>query len=104
MNHSVFIVKIIKNPEQSFFKDGTSLTEFPVQLSQIRKNNIEIILQVSVWGKLSSDIMTYYKINDYIIIEGYISLRINNDIDFSTLQNKQIEISALKIYPLFLKT
>jgi len=37
MNYSVFVVKIIKNPEQSFFKDGTSVTEFPVQLSQIRK-------------------------------------------------------------------
>ncbi len=103
MNYSVFVVKIIKNPEQSFFKDGTSVTEFPVQLSQIRKNNIEIILQVSAWGKLGYDIMDYYKINDYIIIEGYISLRTNNYDDFSSLLNKQVEISVSKIYPLFLK-
>jgi len=47
--------------------------------------------------------MDYYKINDYIIIEGYISLRTSNYDDFSSLLNKQVEISVFKIYPLFLK-
>ena len=104
MNYSSLIVKIIKNPEQSFFKGGISLTEFPVQLSKIRKNNIEIIIQVSAWGKLGEDIMQYYQINDYIIIEGYIALRdINSDSSLNSL-NRQIEISIFKIYPLLLKS
>jgi len=104
MNYSIFVVKIIKNPEQSFFKDGTSVTEFPVQLSQIRKNTIEIILQVSAWGKLGCDVMEYYNINDYIIIEGYISIRTGNYDDLPNSVNKQLEVSVFKIYPLFLKT
>ena len=49
MNYSIFTVKIIKNCGQSFFTDGTSLTELVVQLPQIRKNNVKTILQLSAW-------------------------------------------------------
>jgi len=46
----------------------------------------------------------YYQSDDYIIIEGYISLKnINNDKDLNLL-DKQIEISVLKLYPLLLKS
>ena len=31
MNYSIFIVKIIQNPEQSFFEDDTSVTEVLIQ-------------------------------------------------------------------------
>jgi len=79
------------------------LRSFRFNFHRFEKNNIEIILQVSAWGKLGYDIMDYYKINDYIIIEGYISLRTSNYDDFSSLLNKQVEISVFKIYPLFLK-
>ena len=103
MNYSILAVKVIKNSGQSFFADGTSLTELIVQLPQVRKNNIKVILNVSVWGKLSYDVAKYYQPEDYIIIEGYISLRTSNYDDFSSLLNKQVEISVFKIYPLFLK-
>jgi single-stranded DNA-binding protein len=75
MNYVLFTVKVIKNSGQSFFSDGTSLTELTVQLPQVRKNNNKVILQVSIWGKLSYDVAKYYQPDDYIIIEGYISIR-----------------------------
>jgi len=104
MNHGIFAVKVIKNSGQSFFADGTSLTELIVQLPQIRKNNVKIIVKASVWGKLSYDITKYYQPNDYIIIEGYVSIRNINSDHIMTLFNKQVEISVFKIYPLFLKS
>ena len=104
MNYVIFTVKVIKNSGQSFFSDGTSLTELTVQLPQIRKNNSKIILQVSIWGKLSYDVAKYYQPDDYIIIEGYISIRnINTNRAINSL-NKQIEISVFKLYPLLLKS
>ena len=104
MNYVIFAVKIIKNSGQSFFADGTSLTELIVHLPQVRKTNVKIILNVSIWGKLSYDVAKYYKPNDYIIIEGYISIRnINSDRCINVL-NKQIEISVFKLYPLLLKS
>ena len=104
MNYVIFTVKVIKNSGQSFFSDGTSLTELTVQLPQIRNNNSKVILQVSVWGKLSYDVAKYYQPDDYIIIEGYISIRnINTNRAINSL-NKQIEISVFKLYPLLLKS
>jgi single-stranded DNA-binding protein len=104
MNYVIFAVKVIKNSGQSFFADGTSLTELIVQLPQVRKNNIKIIIKVSIWGKLSYDVAKYYQPEDYIIIEGYISIRnINTNRAINSL-NKQIEISVFKLYPLLLKS
>ena len=103
MNYVIFTVKVIKNSGQSFFSDGTSLTELTVQLPQIRKNNSKIIMQISVWGKLSYDVAKYYQPDDYIIIEGYISIRNSNLAQTINLIDKQIEISVFKVYPLLLK-
>lgn len=101
MNYAIFTVKVIKNSGQSFFKDGTSLTELTVQLPQVQENRPKIILQLSIWGKLSYDIAKYYQPEDYVIIEGYISLR---DITLNRVLNKQLEISVFKFYPLLLKS
>jgi len=104
MNYVIFVVKVVKNLGQSFFADGTALTELIVQSSQVRKNNVKVIFKVSIWGKLSYDFAKYYQTDDYIIIEGYISIR-NLNIDYgSSLLNKQVEISVFKLYPLFLKS
>ena len=104
MNYATFTVKVIKNSGQSFFSDGTSLTELSVQLPQVRKSNTKIILQLSIWGKLSYDVVKYYQPDDYIIIEGYISIRnINSDRIVNSL-NKEVEICVFKLYPLLLKS
>jgi len=103
MNYVIFTVKVIKNSGESFFSDGTSLTELIVQLPQVRKNNTMAIFQLSVWGKLSSDIAKYYQPDDYIIIEGYISIRNVNIDNVVGLIDKQVEISVFKLYPLVLK-
>lgn len=104
MNYSILAVKVIKNSGQSFFADGTSLTELTVQLPQVRKNNIKVILHVSVWGKLSYDVAKYYQPDDYIIMEGYISIRNINTDRVVNLLDKQVEISVFKLYPLLLKS
>jgi len=104
MNYVIFAVKVIKNSGQSFFADGTSLTELIVQLPQVRNNNTKVILQVSIWGKLSYDVAKYYQPEDYIIIEGYISLKHINTDSLVNLLDKQVEISVFKLYPLLLKS
>jgi len=103
MNYVTLAVKVVKNSGQSFFADGTSLTELTVLLPQARKNNTKIILQVSIWGKLSYDVAKYYQSEDYIVIEGYISIRNMNTYSVVNLLDKQIEISVFKLYPLLLK-
>jgi single-stranded DNA-binding protein len=94
-NYISGIVKILENPIERTFNKNISITQFRVQLPQIRNNSI---VNLVFWGKLSQDINNYYKINDYIIIEGYLSLR-----DKKKLENsKSVEITVLKVYPFIL--
>jgi single-stranded DNA-binding protein len=104
MNYVIFAVKVIKNSGQSFFADGTSLTELTVQMPQVRKNSTKLILQISVWGKLSYDVAKYYQPEDYVIIEGYISIRNINTDHIVNLLDKKVEICVFKLYPLLLES
>jgi len=104
MNYTIFAVKVIKNSGQSFFSDGTAITELTVQLPQVRKNNPKLIFQIVIWGKLSYDVAKYYQPEDYIIIEGYISFKSIRMDRVINLLDKQIEICVFKLYPLLLKS
>lgn len=102
MNYVILTVKVIQNSGQSFFADGTSLTELVVQLPQISQNYPKLIVHLSIWGKLSYDVAKYYKPDDYIIIEGYILIKNLNVSNLKSLSliDKQVEISVFKLYPL----
>ena len=94
-NYISGIVKILENPIETVFNQNIPITKVRVQLPQVRNN---IIINLISWGKLSQDIGNYYKINDYIIIEGYLSL-----LDKKVLKNsKNVEITVLKVYPFLL--
>ena len=100
MNHTTLIVKIIAKPTQKFFEKGMSVTELVGKFYQYRNNKFTIC-KVSIWGPLAYDLNKYYKVNDYVIVEGYISIR-ESVFGDSNLKTK-IEISAFKSYPLIMK-
>jgi len=102
MNYSIFTAKVIQNLGQSFFPNQITLTELIVQLPKISKSYPTIIMQVSIWGKLSYDVAKYYQSNDYIIIEGYITIKNSTMGSVENLIYKQVEISVFKLYPLLL--
>ncbi len=103
MNYASFIIKIIKKPKQSFFKKEIPLTEISGKLYQIRnKKKIEIPVSLSLWGNLAYDTMQYYHINDYVIVEGYVSLREKISSGYQIPVDKHIEVSGFKIYPFLL--
>jgi len=99
MNYSIFIIKIIKEPQQSFFnndKNSIAVTEVLGKFYQI-PNKENAICKLSIWGELSYDIFQYYHINDYLVVEGYLYRRpsVFEELNIST----EIEISVFKIYP-----
>lgn len=97
MNYSCFIVKIVNEPISSQFKNNISLVEMLVKFSTVRKVNTIETLRVLIWGNLAEDIIKYYQVNDYIIIEGYVR-------NFSETGIKdQVEVSVKKVYPFLLK-
>jgi hypothetical protein len=91
-------VKILNQPILNQFEDNISLVELIVKFATVRKTKTMDTFRVSVWGNLAEDIIKYYRINDYIMIEGYI----RNFLEPGEMD--QVEISARKIYPFLLKT
>ena len=89
------LVKILETPKQEIINNNVFVTRLRVQFPQVRKNSI---VSLTVWGNLARDVATYYKINDYILIEGYLSLSSKQ----SSQKPKKIEITVLKIYPFLL--
>lgn len=71
-NHFSGIVKILENPKQRYIDSSNLITTFRVEVPQKRKNTI---VRLVFWGNLGREVNKFYRINDYILIEGYISLR-----------------------------
>ena len=97
MNYIGGIAKILEMPKQSFLDNDIIITKVRVQLPQLRNTQV---VKLTFWGNLASDVNNFYKTNDYVIIEGYISYK-------NELQSrvpKQIEITVLKIYPFLLNS
>ena len=101
MNYTSFMIKIVGKPEQSFFEDDISVTEILAKFYQQQENSYNIC-KLSIWGRLSYDVMQYYQLNDYLIVEGYISQHKSN---FETDKiEADIEICVFKMYPFALNT
>jgi single-stranded DNA-binding protein len=93
------VVKILETPKQLVLNNNILVTRFRVQFPQVRNN---YIVHLKFWGNLARDVATYYKTNDYILIEGYIALKDKQTRTSKTQMSKKIEITVLKIYPFLL--
>nr|WAJ57562.1 hypothetical protein [Actinocyclus sp. (in: diatoms)] len=105
MNYTSFIIKILKEPEQNFLQNNIVVTKMLVKFVSPRTKtfNTEDTFQISIWENLSYETIKYYQPNDYIIIEGYISLRPNfSSLNKISKNDQQVEISVFKHYPFLL--
>ena len=92
------IVKILETPKQKLINNDIICVKFRAQLASVRKTQIITII---LWGNLAQDIVSYYKINQYLLIEGYPSFSSSNNLKQTS---KRIEITGLRVYPFCFKT
>ena len=104
MNYVGAIVQILDTPKLKFINKTISRTEFHVQLPQIRNKKSIIIIKLIFWGDFAYDVANYYRINDYILIEGYLALKKKELNNLSNKTLKHLEITVFKVYPLFLNS
>lgn len=93
------IVKILETPKKKIIHKNILVTTFRVQLPQTPKN---YVVSLKIWGNLVNDVLEYYSINDYILVEGYLAIQSNRNKNSKFQQKKKIEITVLKVYPFFL--
>jgi single-stranded DNA-binding protein len=87
-NYISGIVKVLETPKQTIFKNNIPFTEFRVQFPQVRGNKV---INLVFWGKLASEVVNYYQANDYIVIEGYLSIDQKQSL-------KKVKITVLKVF------
>lgn len=92
------IIKILEKPKQKLINNDIICVKFRAQFASVRKTQI---ITITFWGNLAQDIVSYYKINPYLLIEGYPSFRSFNNLKQTS---KRIEITGLRVYPFCLKT
>lgn len=97
-NYVGSIVKILEAPVHKIINEQISTTQFRVQLPQVRNNRI---INLVCWGNLAHDVAKYYEVNDYIMVEGYLSIRTqtNSKLSLEKQNSKKAQISISKIYP-----
>lgn len=98
-NYISSIVKILEPPNKILFNSNVLVTKFRVQFPQIKNSRV---INLTFWGNLAGDVNNYYQINDYIMIEGYLSLNSKFLLNRSKQNSKRFEITVLKIYPFLL--
>ena len=98
-NYIVSIAKILEHPKKILINENSSVVQCRVQLP-LNKN--KRIVSLAFWGNLAQDVEKYYNINDYVIIEGFISLcpKLGNNSKVKNL--KMVKVTVSKIYPFLL--
>ena len=100
MSHITYIegiIKILETPKQKLINNDIVCVRFRAQLASVRKTQI---ITITFWGNFAQDIVSYYKINPYFLIEGYPSFRSFNNLKQTS---KRIEITGLKVHPFCFK-
>ena len=90
------IVQILESPKTKTIKNKISVTKFRAQLPQIRKTRV---VDIVVWGNLANDVANYYNPSDYILVEGYLSLRKFSQTNSNRKVLKRARFTVLKAYP-----
>ena len=95
MNYISCIIQILEIPIVESDDNNIEMVQFKVQFPYTRnKLQSPIIINSIIWGDLAYDIANYYQVNDYALIEGYLSLVFDNH------KNRQtITITITKLYP-----
>lgn len=98
INYIAGIIKILELPRQELLENNILVTRFRGQLPLLRTTQI---IELTFWGNLAQDITSYCKMGDYLLVEGYISLRNKEIFNYSPLPLKKMELTVSKAYPLY---
>nr|YP_011005404.1 hypothetical protein V2475_pgp012 [Chorda asiatica]QWK43191.1 hypothetical protein [Chorda asiatica]WAM62267.1 hypothetical protein [Chorda asiatica] len=95
MNHAILVVKVISNPVYLTYKEY-QVIEIKVEFPVSRQKNSGKELTLLLWSDHQGDFVKYYKVQDYLIIEGTLILK-----GYKTIENKA-KIIVKRIYPFLL--
>ena len=100
-NYVGAIVKILESPKHKTIKNKISVTRFRAQFPQIRETRV---IDIVIWGNLANDVAKYYSVNDYLLVEGYLSLSKSVHYKSNRKILERARFTILKAYPFFMSS
>ena len=95
MNHGIFIIKVVENPIKIFYMEE-SIIKIPVCFAKNHNKSFKNEINLILWGSFKEDFLNYYKIKDYLVIEGIItSAGYKNE-------KEEVNLIAKRVYPFLL--
>nr|UHY41000.1 Ycf41 [Thalassionema frauenfeldii] len=95
MNQINSIIRILEISPLKFYEDKIVMIKFRAQLPFVRSESKQpTICEFIIWGNLAFDLINYYRVNDYVLIEGFFS-----KILLSNNQQPLVTITISKFYP-----
>nr|YP_011006241.1 hypothetical protein V2485_pgp012 [Dictyotopsis propagulifera]WAM63245.1 hypothetical protein [Dictyotopsis propagulifera] len=95
MNHGIFIIKVIENPQDLNFQT-TSFLKILVCFAKAQHKAVKTEINLILWGNFKEDFINYYKIKDYLLVEGIITSKTYTD------QKEEVNLIAKRLYPFLL--
>lgn len=104
MNKSVFFLKIVEEPLQDYcYQNDNSFLKIRAEFSYFVKEKLIVEnVNLIIWGRNRTDVLNYFRKDDYVIIEGIIRTYSETDKNNLKFKQKRIEIVVLEIYLIFL--
>ena len=96
MNCINSIIRILEIPSIRS-NNNVLMIKFKAQIPCLRNKTEQYsIIDCTIWGELAYDLVNYYQVNDYALIEGHISI-------FNNIENCPVNtiyhLNITKLYP-----
>nr|YP_009455876.1 hypothetical protein [Dictyopteris divaricata]YP_010205381.1 hypothetical protein LK366_pgp010 [Grateloupia livida]AQZ25092.1 hypothetical protein [Dictyopteris divaricata]UAV85950.1 hypothetical protein [Grateloupia livida] len=95
MNHGIFLVKVMEKPINLSYGENLVL-KILVKFAKPRKKNVKNEIYLILWGGFREDFINFYKIKDYLLIEGIITSKVYKE------SQEEINLIAKRVYPFLL--
>ena len=95
MNHAVFVVKVVEKHVDLSYKEYQAI-QIKVQFPVLRQKDSRSELTLLLWGNYRNDFIKYYKVQDYLIVQGTLTLK-----GYKNGENEP-KVIVKRIYPFLL--
>lgn len=95
MNEAVFVVKVIDKAIHLNYNEYEAI-QIKVQFPVLRQKDSRSELTLLLWGDYRNDFLKYYKVQDYLIIQGILTLK-----GYKNGENEP-KVIVKRIYPFLL--
>lgn len=82
MNNCIFILKINEEPGEENYNKTIQLLEVKAGFTYNKKNKLYFEnINLLIWGNQIDNILKYYRKNDYVVVEGFLTTYLDSNIN-----------------------